>query len=157
MFQRRFRTGWKAPDTVYDAWILLKGMERGWFDKHQFDVLFPGVIDDAASLNPPKLKQRKKTAIIDTTDSSSDDGISERALNKFHPRATSSPVSRDRNEKEKKDTGEEKNEEDREEKGETDEEKDRNEETTKDGNGMIEETGKDGNKKQVEDDTVEDC
>lgn len=41
MFQRRQRTNWSAPDTVYDAWLLRNGFERAWFNTHLFNVLFP--------------------------------------------------------------------------------------------------------------------
>lgn len=41
MFQRRLRTSWSAPDTVFDAWLLRRGGERSWFDSHLFSVLFP--------------------------------------------------------------------------------------------------------------------
>ena len=41
MFERRMRTDWSLPDTVYDAWILRKGRERSWFDLHLFSNMFP--------------------------------------------------------------------------------------------------------------------
>ena len=44
MFQRRLRTKWDMPDTVYDAWLIKSGFKRPWFDTHLFfDVLFPDV------------------------------------------------------------------------------------------------------------------
>ena len=41
MFERRLRTNWDMPDTVYDAWILRNGLERSWFDNHLFfDIMY---------------------------------------------------------------------------------------------------------------------
>lgn len=41
MFERRVRTNWSAPDTVFDAWLTREGRERTWFDSHLFGALFP--------------------------------------------------------------------------------------------------------------------
>ena len=42
MFQRRHRMEWDQPDSVYDAWLLRRGLERPWFDNHMFfDVMHP--------------------------------------------------------------------------------------------------------------------
>ena len=42
MFARRHRTDWDQPDTVYDAWLLRRGLEQSWFDNHTFfDIMYP--------------------------------------------------------------------------------------------------------------------
>ena len=42
VFARRHRTNWDQPDTVYDAWLLRRGLERSWFDNHTFfDIMYP--------------------------------------------------------------------------------------------------------------------
>ena len=48
MFQRRNRTKWDLPDTVYDAWMILNGLEREFFDYHLFfALLYPDLVDIA--------------------------------------------------------------------------------------------------------------
>ena len=41
VFSYRFKNEWKGADTVYDAWLLLKGMERSWFDYKAFYNQYP--------------------------------------------------------------------------------------------------------------------
>jgi len=41
MFERRLRTNWKGSDSVYDAWLLKKGLQRTSFDYHTFHSAFP--------------------------------------------------------------------------------------------------------------------
>ena len=59
MFHRRFRANWEAPDTVYDAWVILRGWERPWFDNHRFNVLFPDILEEMKTPNPAKRKRRR--------------------------------------------------------------------------------------------------
>jgi len=41
MYERRSRTHWDDPDTVYDAWLLRKGRERPCFNYHEFHIRYP--------------------------------------------------------------------------------------------------------------------
>lgn len=45
MFQRRLRTTWEGPDTVYEAWLIRKGFERPCFDYHTFHLRYPNCIE----------------------------------------------------------------------------------------------------------------
>ena len=42
VFARRHRMNWEQPDTVYDTWLIRRGLERCWFDNHIFfDIMYP--------------------------------------------------------------------------------------------------------------------
>jgi len=41
MFERRLRTQWEDTDSVYDAWVIRKGLERPLFDYHTFHIRYP--------------------------------------------------------------------------------------------------------------------
>ena len=59
MFERRLRTTWEGPDTVYDAWLLRKGCERPCFDYNTFHLRHP---DCADLLNDQHvIRKRRKT------------------------------------------------------------------------------------------------
>ena len=90
MFRRRFRTQWEASDSVYDAWLLIRGWERPWFDRHLFDILYPGVVDDL----PPapvlhKRKRQRHNAL--SSSSSSEEGSSREEEIQRSPSAHSTP------------------------------------------------------------------
>ena len=90
MFERRMRTDWSAPDTVFDAWLLRRGCERSWFDSHQFYLQFPDFectnmtptasstpisqhSEDSENDSPPKKRQRQvRNQISSSSDSKSD-------------------------------------------------------------------------------------
>jgi len=63
MFERRVRAGWEGVDSVFDAWLLRKGMERPFFDYHEFHNMYPNfteqLIKDDDDINPPKSKKQK--------------------------------------------------------------------------------------------------
>ena len=72
MFERRLRTKWDMPDTVYDAWLIKCGFERPWFDTHLF---FDKLCDDLETLpsyqpqNENTTKEGDETKERDTSDS----------------------------------------------------------------------------------------
>ena len=86
MFHRRFRTGWEAPDTVFDAWLMLRGWERPWFDRHRFDLMYPGTADDVVSLEQPS---KKRAVLIDNLVDASD--LLENDLTMLMPQVESTP------------------------------------------------------------------
>ena len=67
MFHRRLRMKWSLPDSVFDAWLLRKGWKRGWFDIHNFSLLFPDYEDRIPKSPEPHRKRN--------VSSSSDDEI----------------------------------------------------------------------------------
>ena len=89
MFARLFRTNWEATDTVYDAWIMLKGWQREWFDRQLFDILYPDVADDLQlsgqtghflTLTPkPSGKRRRILSDISSDSNIPDVGMTEAA------------------------------------------------------------------------------
>ena len=73
MFRRRFRTNWEAPDSVYDAWVIRQGWERGWFDTHRYNVMYPETLDVAAATQSPPQKRTKKIVPPTSTSSSEEE------------------------------------------------------------------------------------
>ena len=77
MFQRRFRTAWDCPDSVYDAWLLRRGMERPWFDMHRYNIMFPDASQEIPCGQPsPKRKRRMRQQAIISDESDDDNGDS---------------------------------------------------------------------------------
>jgi len=69
MFERRERTNWEGPDTVYDAWLLRKGSERPTFDYFTFHLRHPECDDILNDLHSRK-KRRIQSEQTDETDDS---------------------------------------------------------------------------------------
>ena len=75
MFERRLRTKWDMPDTVYDAWLIKYGFERPWFDTHLFFHKFSDDLETLPSYQPQNentTKEEDDTKERDTTDSNNE-------------------------------------------------------------------------------------
>ena len=101
MFERRARTGWSSPDSVFDTWILLRGWERPWFDNHQFEQNYPDYRDaiESTSQSPPS--KRNKTVVEDSgsynelSNSNEEEMRNNDLTNLFRPTKNSTPKSSD--------------------------------------------------------------
>ena len=60
-----------SPDSLYDAWAIRKGWERGWFDTHRYKVMYSEKLDVAATQSPPH--KRTKKVVPPSTSSSEEE------------------------------------------------------------------------------------